>query len=157
MKIAPALAFAGIALTAACAPMTETAPPAAAATSPIETWEKWRAEENAAWSTKPFAILKIDDAVYLNDGQSAWLTTKKQKGLQYAWTLDALSAPSGLRVTYHAPNAEVFHDGKSETFTLEETKASKRAPAVRYRSPAYTPELVRGAATASQSGVPSRS
>ncbi len=109
---------------------SETASPA---TSPEAEWEKWRAEENAAWSTKEFAILKIDDAVYLNDGQSAWLTNRKQKVLQYAWTLDALSAPQGLRVTYHAPKAEVFHDGKTETFTLEETKAVAVSPGIDVR------------------------
>ena len=107
-------------------------PPAAVGT-PVEEWENWRAEENAAWSTKEFAILKIDDAVYLNDGQSAWLTNKKQKVLQYAWTLDALSAPSGLRVTYHAPMAEVFHKGKSETFTLEGRRMVPVSPGIDIR------------------------
>lgn len=123
----------GILLTVAlwitgCAPMEETVavaepPSVAPSTSPVAEWETWRAEENAAWSTKEFAILKIDDAVYLSDGQSAWLTTKKQKALQYAWTLDALSAPSGLRVTYHAPKAEVLYNGKTESFSMEETRA----------------------------------
>lgn len=102
--------------------------------TPEQQWEKWRAEENAAWSTKEFAILKIDDAVYLHDGQSAWLTYKKQKVLQYAFTLDALSAPSGLRVTYKSPNAaEVFYQGKTETFTMEETRAVNVSPGIDVR------------------------
>ena len=120
----------GVFVSSSGAATQVTAPPQP---SPVEEWEKWRAEENAAWSTKQFAILKIDDAVYLNDGQSAWLTTKKQKALQYAWTLDALSAPSGLRVTYHAPKAEVFHDGKSETFTMEETRVVAVSPGIDVR------------------------
>ena len=91
---------------ASCGPSAPAVDPAA-----VAAWDAWRAEENAAWSTKEFAILKIDDAVYLNDGQSAWLTNRKQKMLEYVWTLDALSAPDGLRVTYRAGGAEVFHNG----------------------------------------------
>ena len=134
-----AFAIAAVGLVSACAPLDEdvqaasAAEPQTLAASPAEEWEKWRAEENAAWSTKEFAILKIDDAVYLNDGQSAWLTNKTQKVPQYAWTLDALSAPSGLRVTYHAPNADVFRDGKSETLTLEETKRVAVSPGIDVR------------------------
>lgn len=112
--------------------------------SPVAEWEKWRAEENAAWATKEFAILKIDDAVYLNPGQSAWLTTRKQKALGYAWTLDALSAPSGLRVTYNAPGtvekktygaptASVTKNGKTTVFTLEKPQTVKVSPGVDVR------------------------
>ena len=36
-------------------------------------WEKWRKEENAAWSTEKYALLKIDDAVYLKPGETATL------------------------------------------------------------------------------------
>jgi len=113
---------------------TEAAPKPDAATSAPAEWETWRDEENAAWATKEFAILKIDDAVYLNPGQSAWLTNRKQKVLQYAWTLDALAAPSGLRVTYNAagvvekktykePTASVAKYGKTEVFTLEKPQS----------------------------------
>jgi hypothetical protein len=71
------------------APTVDAEPAATASPQALAAWDKWRADENAAWAGKEFAILKIDDAVYLNDGQSAWLTNKKQKVLQYAWTLDA--------------------------------------------------------------------
>ena len=77
--------------------------------------------------------MKIDDAVYLNDGQSAWLTSKKRKVPQYAWTLDALSAPPGLRVTYHAPTAEVLYNGRTEKFSMEETRAVSVSPGIDVR------------------------
>jgi uncharacterized protein (DUF1684 family) len=113
-------------------PSADAEPPAATAAE-VSAWEKWRGEENAAWATREFAILKIDDAVYLNDGQSAWLTNKKQKVLQYAWTLDALAAPQGLRITYKGGKAEVHHKGKSETFTLEEMRRVPVGPGIDVR------------------------
>ncbi len=129
--LGPALAVA-LSLSA-CGPTDEAVPTASAALSPVEAWEKWRAEENAAWSTKEFAILKIDDAVYLTDGQSAWLTNRKQKMLEYAWTLDALSAPDGLRVTYKGGSAEVLTRGKAETFRLEKPQTVNIAPGIDVR------------------------
>src|SRR5512134_1091693 len=125
-----ALAFLAASATAATDAPKEGAAPAASA---MAEWDAWRAEENAAWSTKEFAILKIDDAVYLNDKQSAWLTNRKQKVLQYVWTLDALSAPSGLRVTYTAPTAEVTHNGKTQTFTLDKPQSVNVAPGIDVR------------------------
>ena len=92
------------------------------AASSAAAWQTWRAEENAAWSLDEFAILKIDDAVYLGDKQSAWLTTRKPKIQEHVWTLDARGAPSGVRVTYNAPNAIVTYQGRTEVFTLEETR-----------------------------------
>lgn len=125
-----------VVLAAACAPIETPITDARSATvSPaaVSEWEKWRADENAAWATKEFAILKIDDAVYLNEGQSAWLTNRKQKVLHYAWTLDALSAPSGLRVTYKDGKARVRHKGKTEVFTLEEMRRVPVAPGIDVR------------------------
>lgn len=108
-------------------------------------WEKWRSEENAAWATKEFAILKIDDAVYLNPTQSAWLTNRKEKVLHYAWTLDALSAPAALRVTYNPPGhvanktsydeptATVASEGKTRVFTLEKAQTVNVSPGIDVR------------------------
>jgi len=132
------LAIATALLMQACAsvdaPQVADAEPASSASpEALAAWDKWRANENAAWAGKEFAILKIDDAVYLNDGQSAWLTNKKQKVLQYAWTLDALSAPSGLRVTYKGGKAEVRHKGKTQRFTLEKAQTVNVAPGIDVR------------------------
>lgn len=138
MKSQLGVLFAAALSMTACAPMDEGvaatgAPSVATSASPVAEWEKWRAEENAAWSTKEFAILKIDDAVYLNEGQSAWLINRKQKMLEYAWTLDALSAPSGMRVTYDAPLAKVFYNGKTEVFTMDETRHVSVSPGIDVR------------------------
>lgn len=140
-----AIAFLVSVLSLAVSPLVTAAP--VKPRSAVAEWEKWRAAENAAWATKEFAILKIDDAVYLNPGQSAWLTTRKQKALQYAWTLDALSAlsaPSGLRVTYNAPGtvekktysqptASVTNGGKTTVFSLAKPQTVKVTPGIDVR------------------------
>lgn len=119
MRFVAAASLAFLALPFAVCAVGQAAAPVAAVADPVAAWETWRAEENAAWASDEFAILKIDDAVYLNAGQTAWLTNRKQKRLEYTWTLDALSAPDGLRITYDGGKAVVFHKGKSETFALE--------------------------------------
>jgi uncharacterized protein len=104
---------------AACATEQPAAPlPPSAAIDPIADWEKWRAAENAAWSTNEFAILKIDDAIYLNEGESAWLDTRRQKMLEYKWTM---GVPRGKHfvITYAGGKATVANKGKSDTFALE--------------------------------------
>jgi uncharacterized protein len=133
VRAATALAF-GLSL-AACAtdePKTSVISPDAAVAAPVPTaealahWDKWKANENAAWSGKEFAILKIDDAVYLDEGQSAYLTNKKQKVLQYAWTLNRKEASKkALRISYKKGKAVVTHNGKTTSYTLEETKGVK--------------------------------
>lgn len=133
MRLAAIAAIAGLLLTAAVPTTASAAAATETKADAIAAWEKWRGDENAAWSGKEFAILKIDDAVYLNDGQSAWLTNKKQKVLQYAWTLDALAAPSGLRVTYKDGKAEVSNKGKTQTFTLEKAQTVNIAPGIDVR------------------------
>ncbi|MFM9863274.1 MAG: DUF1684 domain-containing protein [Micropepsaceae bacterium] len=104
---------------AACATEQAVAPVSpTAGTDAVASWEKWRAAENAAWATNEFAILKIDDAIYLNEGQSAWLDARKQKMLEYKW---ALGTPRGRHfvITYEDGKAIVGNNGKSETFPLD--------------------------------------
>jgi uncharacterized protein (DUF1684 family) len=136
-RSATAVAVVAVFLMSACAstdtPVVDAEPAATTSPQALAAWDKWRADENAAWAGKEFAILKIDDAVYLNDGQSAWLTNKKQAVLQYAWTLDALAAPSGLRITYKNGKAEVRHKGKTQSFTLEKTQQVPIAPGIDVR------------------------
>lgn len=130
-------AFAAVCAVAisACASDDAETPSAAATAAPtnaVAEWEKWRAEENAAWSTNEFAILKIDDAVYLSEGQSARLTNRKQKMLEFKWEL---GAPRGAHfaVTYRDGKAKVSHDGKVETFTLEKMQSVKLQPGIDVR------------------------
>jgi hypothetical protein len=110
-----------LALTiSACASDDAARPVAAVApANAIAEWETWRAEENAAWSTKEFAILKIDDAIYLNDGETAWLGARKQKMLEHKWTL-GVPRGSHFTITYKDGAAKVVNPmGKSETFPLD--------------------------------------
>ena len=88
----------------------------------LADWEKWRATENAAWSSNEFAILKIDDAVYLKEGESAWLSTRKQKALQYHWTMGVPRSAGHLVITYKGGKAKVMHARKPEEFTLDQTQ-----------------------------------
>ena len=129
-----ALAFSTLSL-AACASDQSAPPPAAkvASADAIAAWEAWKADENAAWSTNEFAILKIDDAVYLNDGESAWLTTRKQKRLEFRWTLDALSAPSTFRITYKDGKAEVRQGRRAQSLTLEKMQSVNVQPGIDVR------------------------
>jgi hypothetical protein len=53
-------------------------------------WQRQIVKANVAWADKRWAILKIDDAVYLKDGQSAYLT---HEGKVYKWSL---TAPPGI-------------------------------------------------------------
>jgi hypothetical protein len=116
----------------ACASDDPATPSASAPANAVAEWEKWRAEENAAWSANEFAILKIDDAVYLNEGESAWLTARKQKMLQYAWTL---GQPRGAHfvVTYADGKAKVAHQGKVQTFDLDKMQRVNVAPGIDVR------------------------
>ena len=55
---------------------------------PSEAEMKWAAEiadANEAYATRPTAILKIDDAIYLRPGQEAWLEIGPDG--EYLWTL----------------------------------------------------------------------
>lgn len=106
------------ALSACATTETETAADPVQQGTAIAAWEKWKAEENAAWATNEFAILKIDDAIYLNEGESAWLDTRRQKMLEYKWTM---GKPRGAHfvITYTGGKATVANKGKSDTFPLE--------------------------------------
>jgi uncharacterized protein (DUF1684 family) len=61
-------------------------PLAALATPSIE--DQWKAslvQDNLDWASTPHAILKIQDAAYLGEGQSATLIGKKGKPDSYKW------------------------------------------------------------------------
>jgi hypothetical protein len=125
-----------MALLAGCA--SGEPPKLAAATestraAELAAWEAWRADENAAWGSNEFAILKIDDAVYLNEGQSAWLGNKKQKVLQYAWHLAGKPARDALRIAHKGGKAEVTYQGKTETLTLDKMQRVAVMPGIDVR------------------------
>jgi uncharacterized protein (DUF1684 family) len=89
----------------------------------VADWEKWRANENSVWSATEFAILKIDDAVYLKDGETAWLTTRKQKALQYRWQMGLPRGGGHFVITYKDGKARVSHHPYVEDFAVENTQS----------------------------------
>lgn len=72
-----------------------------AAADQIE-WQKNIVQANIAWADKRWAILKIDDAVYLKDGQSAYLT---HEGEVFKWSL---TPPKGLTPTVKYANGKAL-------------------------------------------------
>lgn len=77
---------------------------------PGDAETKWRAEieaANVAYATRPTAILKIDDAIYLKPGQTAWMIVGPDG--EYLWT-----------TTEHkdAPSATASADLTAATFAL---------------------------------------
>jgi uncharacterized protein (DUF1684 family) len=115
--------------TAVIALLLAVAAPACAKThaTPAQEWEKWRQSENAGWSTDKYALLKIDDAIYLKPGDAATLALASAKPVkQYKFTLEGapgVAAPASapaLRVAYDEPYATVTRDGKAKTYKLGE-------------------------------------
>ncbi|HWA03661.1 MAG TPA: DUF1684 domain-containing protein [Rhizomicrobium sp.] len=63
---------------------------AGAAVTPAEvTWKKELAYANDAWAHRHYAILKIQDAAYLREGDFATLAGSKGKPESYRWTKGA--------------------------------------------------------------------
>src|SRR5262249_31546950 len=58
---------------------------AANADTPEQVWKASLVQANVDWAKKPHAILKIQDAAYLGEGQSATLTGMKGKPFSYRW------------------------------------------------------------------------
>jgi uncharacterized protein len=86
-----------------------------------QEWEKWRKEENAAWSTEKYALLKIDDAVYLKPGETATLAPQAEaKPAQWKFAMVREASPETFSVEYHEPNAIVWRNGKSKTYKVSE-------------------------------------
>jgi uncharacterized protein (DUF1684 family) len=135
MRLTALVTLAAALMLAACVSDDDTGTPTvnvAASADVLAAWEKWRADENAAWSSNEFAILKIDDAVYLNEGESAWLDTRRGKMLAYKWTL---GVPRGAHflITYKNGAATVRNKGRSETFPLEKMQRVNVAPGIDVR------------------------
>ncbi len=78
-------------------------------------WEKSIAEAEAAWASDKFAILKIDDAVYLRPGQTAWLVAPRPPAGKTAWRLESVFDPM-LVVTYTSDEALFVSEGKTVSF-----------------------------------------
>jgi uncharacterized protein (DUF1684 family) len=87
---------------------------AAFAATPEETWKKEIAEGNYAWAKAPHAILKIQDAAYLGEGQAATLVGTKGKPDSWHWVS---GEKKGVLVARYAHGtASVVKDGKTFDF-----------------------------------------
>jgi hypothetical protein len=78
---------------------------------PAVEWVKEIVEANIAWSKAPHAILKIQDAAYLGEGQHATLLGTKGKPETYHWS--QTTAPGLLTVTYRGGKLTGLMGGKS--------------------------------------------
>jgi hypothetical protein len=71
----------------------------AAAPTPEGAWKAGIADENKAYAQTPHAMLKIQDAAYLHDGETAVLVGRKGVPGSYHWKSDP-TAKGVLRVTF---------------------------------------------------------
>ena len=78
---------------------------------PAVEWRDEIVEANQAWAKIPHAILKIQDAAYLGEGQSATLVGVKEKPGSYHWT-KGKSAEGGLVVSYRGGHIHAALNGK---------------------------------------------
>lgn len=85
--------------------------------------QKWKAElvtDNADWATKKHAILKINDAAYVPDGQSVSLIGDKTKPESWHWA-KGLQKNSPLTAGWSGGHIHAIHDGK----TVSEAELAK--------------------------------
>ncbi|MBV9548759.1 MAG: DUF1684 domain-containing protein [Alphaproteobacteria bacterium] len=95
-------------------PLFLAAPPlllAAAPLAPKAQWEKDIADQNVAYSQKPHAMLKIQDSVYLGEGESAVLIGVKGKPASWKWESKP-GAKGPLLLAVKGGKLNVSKDGK---------------------------------------------
>ena len=93
---------------------------AAVETSPQAKWKLELKDANDAWAHRRLAILKIDDAVYLKDGQAAYLTGNA--GVGYKWSL---TSPRGVTPSIKFANGKgllrmLGQEGDLDLLTLKD-------------------------------------
>ncbi|HEY4126398.1 MAG TPA: DUF1684 domain-containing protein [Rhizomicrobium sp.] len=109
----------GVALLTAMAMPASVLP--ALAQTPEEIWKAEIAEGNIAWSKAPHAILKIQDAAYLGEGEASTLVGTPGKPESWHW---AKGDKGALVARFAHGHASVTKDGK----TLDETAIAKGIP-----------------------------
>ena len=83
----------------------------AGAATPEQQWKAEIAKGNIAFATRPHAILKIQDAAYLGEGETATLIGTPGRPESYKWT--ARKAPNGiLTATVRNHRPVVMKDGE---------------------------------------------
>lgn len=96
---------------------------APAAKSVEQLWREGLAEANQDWAKKPHAILKIQDAAYLGEGQSATLVGTTGKPTSYKWVPGKIQ-DGILTATFHAGHMSGAMHGKP----LDEAALLKSVP-----------------------------
>ena len=87
---------------------TATAP----AQTPEETWKKEIAEQNRHYSQVPHAMLKIQDAVYLGEGEAASLQGRPDQPAGWRWMKNG-GASAILQVSLKNKKLTVTRNGKT--------------------------------------------
>ncbi len=95
---------------------------APAAKSPEQEWRDGIVDANKAWAKVPHAILKIQDAAYLGEGQSATLIGTKGNPDSYKWV--AGKSAGVLTATFHAGKMTATMGAK----TLDDAALQKSVP-----------------------------
>lgn len=114
MKKSLLIAVAAMVMLAAAAPAPKT---------PEQDWQAGILDANKAWSKVPHAILKIQDAAYLGEGQSATLTGTKGKPDSYKWS-PGVAQDGILTVAYRGGQMSGSMHGK----TLDDATLKKSVP-----------------------------
>lgn len=83
---------------------------AQAVETPEEAWQKAIADQNKSYAEKRHAMLKIQDSVYLADGQSAQLLGQAGDPSSWHWS-SATEASGPLKVSFKDGTLNVWHRG----------------------------------------------
>jgi uncharacterized protein (DUF1684 family) len=79
--------------------------------TPERDWKAAIADENKDYAQVPHAMLKIQDAAYVGEGQSATLAGRKGDPASWRWHYDSKTAGS-LHIVFHNGKLAVTLDGK---------------------------------------------
>jgi uncharacterized protein (DUF1684 family) len=96
----------------------------AATKTPEQMWKADLADTNLAYTTKPHAILKIQDAAYLGEGNSASLAGTKGKPGSYKWVSGAINNPV-LVAKYSGGKLTITHGGKPVANAMADIQIDK--------------------------------
>jgi hypothetical protein len=80
--------------------------------TPLEAWKAGIAGENKDYAVVPHAMLKIQDAAYLGEGQGAVLQGVKGQPASWRWTND-MKAQGALKLLYAHGKLTVMQNGKA--------------------------------------------
>lgn len=83
---------------------------AQAVQTPEEAWHQAIADQNKSYAEKPHAMLKIQDSVYLSEGQSAELLGRIGEPASWRWS-SATEAGGALKVSFKDGKLNVWQGG----------------------------------------------